>query len=72
MPSPFPGMNPYFEQPAHWLDFHMEFLSALRPFWLPWLHRSISFSSTNTSVFPSRTSRGLPSLKSGTVLAGNW
>src|SRR3954447_17542682 len=30
MPSPFPGMNPYFEQAAHWQDFHMEFLSALR------------------------------------------
>lgn len=30
MPSPFPGMNPYFEQTAHWLDFHTEFLSALR------------------------------------------
>jgi hypothetical protein len=23
-------MNPYFEQAAHWQDFHMEFLSALR------------------------------------------
>ena len=30
LPSPFPGMNPYFEQKAHWLDFHTEFLSALR------------------------------------------
>ncbi len=30
MPSPFPGMNPYFEQPAHWQDFHTEFLSTLR------------------------------------------
>jgi hypothetical protein len=30
MPSPFPGMNPYFEQTVHWLDFHTEFLSALR------------------------------------------
>ncbi|MGP0063657.1 MAG: DUF4058 family protein [Isosphaeraceae bacterium] len=30
MPSPFPGMNPYFEQRDHWLDFHTEFLSALR------------------------------------------
>ncbi len=30
MPSPFPGMNPYFEQTAHWQDFHTEFLSALR------------------------------------------
>jgi hypothetical protein len=30
MPSPFPGMNPYFEQAAHWLDFHTEYLSAIR------------------------------------------
>jgi Protein of unknown function (DUF4058) len=30
MPSPFPGMNPYFEQATIWLDFHTEFLSALR------------------------------------------
>jgi len=30
MPSPFPGMNPYFEQAAHWQDFHTEFLTALR------------------------------------------
>ncbi|MBV8233815.1 MAG: DUF4058 family protein, partial [Planctomycetaceae bacterium] len=30
MPSPFPGMNPYFEQAAHWQDYHTEFLSALR------------------------------------------
>ena len=30
MPSPFPGMNPYFEQTDHWLDFHTEFLSAFR------------------------------------------
>ncbi len=30
MPSPFPGMNPYFEQSALWLDFHSEFLSSVR------------------------------------------
>ncbi len=30
MPSPFPGMNPYFEQSAYWLDFHTELLSAIR------------------------------------------
>ncbi|HEU5119115.1 MAG TPA: DUF4058 family protein [Isosphaeraceae bacterium] len=30
MPSPFPGMNPYFEQAAVWQDFHSEFLSTLR------------------------------------------
>ena len=35
MPSPFPGMNPYFEQTDHWLDFHTEFLSALRHLLVP-------------------------------------
>ncbi len=29
-PSPFPGMNPYFEQSALWQDFHTEFHTALR------------------------------------------
>ena len=28
MPSPFPGMNPYIEQPAVWQDFHTRFRSA--------------------------------------------
>lgn len=30
MPSPFPGMNPYLEQPDDWLDFHKTFLIKLR------------------------------------------
>ena len=30
MPSPFPGMNPYFEQGDFWQDFHQEFLTTLR------------------------------------------
>ena len=30
MPSPFPGMNPYLEQPAVWQDFHQSFLVFLR------------------------------------------
>ncbi len=30
MPSPFPGMNPYFEQAGVWQDFHTEFLTVLR------------------------------------------
>jgi hypothetical protein len=30
MPSPFPGMNPYFEQADDWPDFHSEFLVTLR------------------------------------------
>ena len=35
MPSPFPGMNPYFEQSAYWLDFHTELLTALRRLLVP-------------------------------------
>ena len=26
MPSPFPGMNPYLEQPDVWHDFHQGFI----------------------------------------------
>jgi Protein of unknown function (DUF4058) len=37
MPSPFPGMNPYFEQAAFWQDFHLEFLSTLRRLLVPQL-----------------------------------
>jgi Protein of unknown function (DUF4058) len=29
MPSPFPGMNPWFEQEGLWLDFHTKFLTAI-------------------------------------------
>lgn len=30
MPSPFPGMNPFLEQPDAWDDFHPEFISKCR------------------------------------------
>ncbi len=30
MPSPFPGMDPFLEQPAFWQDFHHEFISCWR------------------------------------------
>ena len=30
MPSPFPGMNPYLEHPAVWVDFHDSFIPAIR------------------------------------------
>jgi hypothetical protein len=30
MPSPFPGMNPYLEQPEVWHDFHQAFITAIR------------------------------------------
>jgi uncharacterized protein DUF4058 len=29
MPSPFPGMDPYLESPAHWSDFHARFVNVL-------------------------------------------
>jgi hypothetical protein len=28
MPSPFPGMNPYLEQPAFWSSFHTRLMVA--------------------------------------------
>lgn len=30
MPSPFPGMNPYLEQPDCWEDFHLSYMKELR------------------------------------------
>lgn len=30
MPSPFPGMDPYLEDPALWPDFHHEFITQMR------------------------------------------
>jgi hypothetical protein len=30
MPSPFPGMDPYLEHPAHWMDFHATFINYWR------------------------------------------
>ena len=30
MPSPFPGMNPYFEQNEVWHDFHQTFITGMR------------------------------------------
>lgn len=29
MPSPFPGMDPYLEQPTFWSSFHQRFLVAI-------------------------------------------
>jgi Protein of unknown function (DUF4058) len=39
MPSPFPGMNPYFEQADAWQDFHREFLVDFRRQLVPLLGR---------------------------------
>src|SRR3954470_4664604 len=30
MPSPFPGMDPYLEDPAFWSDFHATFINYWR------------------------------------------
>ena len=34
MPSPFPGMNPYLEQPSVWAGFHNRLIVALALGWL--------------------------------------
>ena len=30
MPSPFPGMDPYLEEPDIWPDVHLMFLASIR------------------------------------------
>jgi Protein of unknown function (DUF4058) len=35
MPSPFPGMDPFLEDPAHWPAFHHQFVAALYQCLLP-------------------------------------
>ena len=35
MPSPFPGMNPYLEQPGVWHDFHQAYITAIRNALIP-------------------------------------
>jgi len=35
MPSPFPGMNPYLEQPGTWHDFHEQFCVVCRTLLVP-------------------------------------
>ncbi|HBE21084.1 MAG TPA: hypothetical protein DDW51_26675, partial [Cyanobacteria bacterium UBA11367] len=30
MPSPFPGMNPYLENPLFWSEVHHRFITAVR------------------------------------------
>src|SRR5580704_1205730 len=35
MPSPFPGMDPYLEDPKLWPEFHHQFLACLHQILLP-------------------------------------
>lgn len=35
MPSPFPGMNPYFESPDRWEDFHQSLAGEIRDQLIP-------------------------------------
>ncbi|NJP08985.1 MAG: DUF4058 family protein [Leptolyngbyaceae cyanobacterium RU_5_1] len=37
MPNPFPGMNPYLEQPEFWSDFHNHLIAALARVLIPTL-----------------------------------
>ncbi|MCE7983370.1 MAG: DUF4058 family protein [Caldilinea sp. CFX5] len=37
MPSPFPGMNPYFESPDIWEDFHQNLAMEIRYQLVPYL-----------------------------------
>jgi hypothetical protein len=37
MPSPFPGMDPYLEEPAGWQEFHSRFINTISDFLVPQL-----------------------------------
>jgi hypothetical protein len=37
MPNPFPGMNPYLEQPEFWSDFHNQLIASLARVLIPTL-----------------------------------
>ncbi|MBW3540169.1 MAG: DUF4058 family protein [Planctomycetes bacterium] len=61
MSSPFPGMDPYLEDPAFWPDFHSTFINyCAKPspmFCRRTMKRGSGSDSTSSSSRLSRTSR---------------
>ena len=53
MPSPFPGMDPYLENPVWWPDFHHSFITyardALQPGLRPRYRARVCFGSLATA-----------------------
>jgi Protein of unknown function (DUF4058) len=62
MPSPFPGMNPYFERSTIWLDFHTEFLTSLRRLLVPQVTPKY-FVPLDEHVLPEQDLEGIPFLE---------
>ena len=50
MPSPFPGMNPYLEQPDAWHDFHQSAIIAMRGMLTPQI-RPKYFAQVDTDLY---------------------
>ena len=57
MPSPFPGMNPYLEQPSVWEDFQMAFATEIRESLSRKFAPVFLLSSKNVFLFMSRSQR---------------
>lgn len=50
MPSPFPGMNPYLEQPSAWHDFHQSVIIVMRGMVAPQI-RPKYFAQVDTDLY---------------------
>jgi hypothetical protein len=63
MPSPFPGMNPYFERSTIWLDFHTEFMTSLRRFLVPQVAPKYFVQLDKHVFLPAQDLKGIPFLE---------
>jgi hypothetical protein len=68
MPSPFPGMDPYLENPATWSDLHQRLITyiadalqpELRPNYLARIGERVYVAETGRNIYPDITMLGRP------------
>ncbi|MBM2849198.1 MAG: hypothetical protein HW418_2140 [Anaerolineales bacterium] len=68
MPSPFPGMDPYLENPATWSDLHQSLITyirdalqpELRPNYLARIGERVYVAETGRNIYPDVTLLGRP------------
>jgi hypothetical protein len=68
MPSPFPGMDPYLENPATWSDLHQRLITyiadmlqpELRPNYLARIGERVYVAETGRNIYPDVTLLGRP------------
>jgi uncharacterized protein DUF4058 len=78
MPSPFPGMDPYLENPALWPDVHQRLITyiadalqpELRPNYLARIGERVYVAETGRNIYPDVTLLGRPIRERGPESAG--